>query len=421
MKIRLWFLLSVAVCAISWVYMHHILLPWEHYANIQPRGRLKAMLSDLYPRWVGTRELLLHGKNPYGPEVSHEIQMGFYGHPIEQSYDKPPLEIIDEQRFAYPIYVGFLLAPFVHVEFERLDAWAAVVLAALTAISGWLWMRVLRWRQPPLAAAALILFVLASPQLAQGLRLRQPGLFVAFLLALACWCVSNERYFAAGMVLAVATIKPHMMILSLVWFAVWCLGDWRKRWPLAAGFCGFLALLTAAGELLLPGWPRYFLEGVVAYRKYFPVTPPVILILGDWMGGGVSIAAAAVLLVAAWRNRKIAADSPQFARMLAMFLIATCLILPLLAPSNQVLLLLPVVILIREWSELSRLGRRALAIVWAWPWIVELMYAAHPPRVDSVDRWPLLPSALTLTVPFLVFILMFAHKDPQPATATSGS
>ena len=56
--------------AISWTYMHRVLLPWEYYVNVQ-HGPLKEEMGDLYPRWVGTRELLLNGRNPYGKEVSH--------------------------------------------------------------------------------------------------------------------------------------------------------------------------------------------------------------------------------------------------------------------------------------------------------------------------------------------------------------
>jgi hypothetical protein len=414
MKIRLWFVLSVTACAVSWVYMHRVLLPWEYYSNVQPHGRLKAMLGDLYPRWVGTRELLLHGKNPYSTEVSHEIQMAYYGHSIEQTYDKPPIQIFDEQRFVYPIYVAFLLAPAVHMEFDQLNAWAAAVLVTLTAIGLWLWTRVLRWRPPPLAMAALILFVLASPQLGQGLRLRQPGLFVAFLLALGCWCVSRDRYFAAGVVLSLATIKPQMVILSLVWFTLWCLGDFRKRWPLAIGFFGSLTLLISAGEVLVPGWPRYFLEAMNAYRKYFPITPLLRLILGNLLGIIASIAIVAGLLALGWRNRKVATNSPQFVRMLSLFLIVSCIVLPLLPPSNQVLLFLPVIMLIRDWRELPRFWRWLLAVVLAWPWIVELVLLAHPPRINSMDRWPLLPSVLTLVVPLLALTLTLAQRDRRP-------
>jgi hypothetical protein len=412
MRNWLWFVVAVLASTVSWVYMHRILLPREYYVNVQ--HGLKEQMGDLYPRWVGTRELLLNGRNPYGKEVSREIQMAFYGHPIEQTYDKPASEIVDEQRFVYPLYVVLLLAPTVHADFAQLQTWAPVVLAVLIAASVWLWLGVLRWRPPPLATAALILLVLSSPQIAQGLRLRQLGLFVAFLLALASWCVTRQRYFMAGTLLALSTIKPQMVALCLLWFLLWSCGEWRKRWPLAAGFGVSLALLAGVAELLLPGWPRYFIEGIDAYRKYFPTTSPFRLVLGNWVGGAVSILAVAALLAFAWRSRKVAADSSAFIQVLALFLIASTLVLPLLTPFNQVLLLLPVMLLLVGWNRLPRLGRIVFAALVAGPWITSLFLLLHPPPLDSFSHLPLLPTALTLLFPFLVSCLIFV-RQPRPA------
>jgi len=414
MKNWLWLVLGVVASAVSWTYMHRVLLPWEYYLDVS-HGRLKAPMGDLYPRWVGTRELLLNGRNPYGAEVSHEIQTAFYGHAIEQSYDKPESEIVDEQRFVYPVYVVFLLAPTVHADFARLQEWTPVVLGALTAISVWLWMEVLRWRPPPLVFVALALFVLSSPQIAQGLRLRQFGLLVAFLLALASWCVVRRRYFVAGVLLAVATIKPQMVALCLVWFLIWTLGDWKKRWPLVAGFGMVLAALVGAGEWLLPGWPRYFLEGLAAYRKYFPTTSPLRLILGDWMGGVLSVLAMAALLAFAWGKRKVGLGSPEFVQVLALFFVGTTLVLPLLTPYNQVLLLLPVLMLIREWRSVPRWGSIAFALLVAWPLVVSQVMLVHPPQLESMHRTPLLPSALVLLFPFLLLWFVLARRQREAA------
>ena len=33
--------------AISWTYMHRVLLPWEYYVNVQ-HGPLKEEMGDLY-------------------------------------------------------------------------------------------------------------------------------------------------------------------------------------------------------------------------------------------------------------------------------------------------------------------------------------------------------------------------------------
>ncbi len=397
----LWVLAGILASIVSWTYMHRILLPWENFVNVQ-QGTVKAQLGDLYPRWVGTRELLLNGRNPYGPEVSHEIQMAFYGRPIEQSYDKPRFEIIDEQRFVYPLYVVFLMAPSVHWDFAQLQSWAPVFFGAVTVISMWLWMRVLDWRPSPLAIASMVMLVLSSPQIAQGLRLRQLGLFVAFLVALASWCVTRQRYAMAGVLLAISTIKPQMVALVLLWFMLWSFGDWRKRWPLAAGFGGSFALLAGGAEWLLPGWPRFFLAGLAAYAKYFPTTSPVRLILGNWIGGALSVLALAGLVAFTWGVRKAEADSREFAYTLALFFIATTLLMPLLTPYNQVFLLLPTLMLLRDWNKLPRLGHGGLITLLAWPWIVQAILLAHPPQIDSPNRLPLLPSVLVLLFPFLV-------------------
>ena len=410
MRTWLWVLAGIVATAVSWTYTHRILLPWENFVNVQ-QGQVKAQLGDLYPRWFGTRELLLNGRNPYGPEVSHEIQIAFYGRPIEQSYDKPRFEIIDEQRFVYPLYVVFLMAPSVHWDFARLQSWAPVFFGAITVISLWLWMKVLDWHPPWLMAAALMLLVLSSPQVAQGLRLRQLGLFVAFLVALASWCVTRQRYAIAGVLLAISTIKPQMVALVLLWFLLWSFGDWRKRWPLAAGFAASLTLLAGGAEWLLPGWPRFFVAGLAAYAKYFPMTSPVRLILGNWIGGGLSVLAFACLVAFAWGVRKAEADSCEFAYTLASFFVANILLMPLLTPYNQVFLLLPILMLLRDWNKLPRPGRAGLTAVLAWPWIVQAILLMHPPQTDSPNRLPLLPSVLVILFPFLVGWLVITQRS----------
>jgi hypothetical protein len=420
MRTWLWLLLGAMASIVSWSYIHHVLLPWEEYVNVQ-HGPLKAQMGDLYPRWVGTRELLINGRNPYGTEVSHEIQIAFYGHPVDQTYDGRTSKVLDEQRFAYPVYVVLLLAPTIHADFEQLQLWAAVLLTVLTAFSIWIYLAVMRWRAPPLVAAGLILLVLASPQVGQGLRLRQAGLLVAFLLAVAGWCVTRNRYFIACFVLALATIKPQVMVLCLFWFLLWSAGDLRRRWPLPAGFVITMGGLIAAGELLLPGWPRYFLAGLGAYRKYFPTTSPLRLILGDWVGGIFSLLAMVALLVFSWTRRKAAAESPEFVEVLALFLLTTALVLPLLTPFNQTLLLLPVMILIRNWSGLPRLGRLGFVALVAWPSISSLALLAYRPRLDSLNNLPLLPTAPVLAFPFVVAWLMWVRQaQPQNPVPISG-
>jgi hypothetical protein len=425
MKPRLWFLLSLLAGAASWLYMSRVLPMW-HYVDVE-NGRLKAQMCDLYPRWVGMRELLLHRRNPYGTDVSHEIQMAFYGHAIDQTYGQPGVDIIDEQRFAYPVYVVLLMAPTVWMDFSQLQLWAAVIFAILTAISVPLWFDVLRWRPPKVLLAATVLFTLSSPQIMQALRLRQLALPVAFLLVLGTWCVARNHLALAGVLLAVSTLKPQMVLLPLVWFLLWGVSAWRQRWSLLAGFGATLATLVGLGELILPGWPSYFVDGLIAYRKYFPTTSLLCFALGNWLGGAVSGIAIVALLALAWRNRNLEAASQNFIQTLAAFFLAAALILPLFQPFNQVLLLLPALMVVRDWDVVPRIGRRCFFVVVAWPWIASLVLLLFPPHLDSTNRIPLLPSALVLFVPFLLLLLLVtrsprtAEPPPIPRSAPVAS
>jgi hypothetical protein len=421
MKSTHWLVLSLLACGINSLYTWKILLPWEHSLNVT-HGRLKADLGDLYPRWIGTRELLEHRQNPYGAEVSHEIQLGFYGHGIEQQLDNPGSDVVDEQRFAYPVYVVFLLAPVANLDFPVLQRWAPLFLAILTALSVLFWLNLLRWRPSWVLVIAIVLFVLSSPQAIQGLRLRQLGLSVAFLLAISTCCVVWNRLTIAGIFLAFSTIKPQMAILPLAWFLFWAASDLGKRWRLLAGFGITLFALVGTGEILLPGWPIYFLNGLAAYRKYFPTTSLLCLALGRVAGGLVSALAILALFVLAWHNRHKDVASPEFLKILMAALIGEALVLPILTPYNQMLLLLPSLLIVRDWASLPRIPRRILASLLAWPYFCSAALLLHRPDINSDSRVPLLPSAVVLLVPYFVLLLFAVLRgDGRPQLSISES
>ena len=420
MNARLWLALSLLVSATTWLYTHGVLDPWARYME-QERSGLTQM-GDLYPRWVGTRELLLHHLNPYGPEVSHEIQIAFYGHIVPQDNLGPGHKIIDEQRFAYPIYVVLLMAPTIHADFPTVYRWAPLILALLTALTVLLCLDILHWRLRWEAATALVLFTLSSPQIVQGMRHQQLALLVGFLLIAGAWCIHKNHLASAGALLALSTIKPQMALLPLCWFLVWSLGNWPKRWRLQAGFAATLSALIIGGELLLPGWLGYFLEGAAAYRQYFPTTSILRLALGDALGEVLGAIIVIALFVLAWRHRNEDADSPQFTSTLAAFFIGAILAFPLLTPFNQVLLILPTLLILYDWKSLPRFSRLVFAAVMIWPWIISSALLLFPPQLRSPSQLPLLPSFLVSFVPIILpLVLMTRHSmsDEQSLPAAN--
>jgi hypothetical protein len=399
-KIPLWFLLSLCVSAITWIYVHQILIPWAEANDLQKNG-IKAQMWDLYPRWVGSRELLLHGRNPYGPEVTQEIQMAFYG----------PRHVVDEQRFAYPIYVVFLMAPTIHADFARVQFWAPFVLALFVVATVALSVDLLHWRLAWTTAASLILLTLSSPQIVQGLRHEQLAIVAACLLTGGAWCVNRGHLVTAGVLLACATIKPQMALLPLVWFILWAVGEWRTRWRLLAGFGVTMAALIGAGELLLPGWLGYFFDGMTAYRKYFPTTSLLRLLLGDTLGTVLAAVIVIWLLIFAWRNRTVAADSQQFSLVAAAFLMATVLTFPLFTPFNQAMLILPALMLLRDWPVLPRFSRLTFVFCVSWPWITSLALLLLRPPLSPASQLPLLPAFVASFVPFILPLLFLTRQE----------
>ncbi len=300
------FVLSLFVGATAWLYVHQILGPWADAKDLQ-KGGLKEQMGDLYPRWVGARELLLNGRNPYSAEVSHEIQMAYYGHIV--TADEASRRVVDEQRFVYPVYVVFLMAPTIYTDFAKVQFWAPFVLGTFAGLSVVFSAGLLDWQIPWTTAVALIVLVVSSPQIVQGMRHQQLALLVGCLLMAGAWLVHKGHLGSAGVVLAFSTIKPQMALLPLVWFVFWWAGEWRARWRLGLGFGGTLSLLVGAGELLVPGWLGDFVGAMAAYRRYFPTTSLPRLLLGDTLGIAVSFVIVAWLLIFGWKHRKTGGDS----------------------------------------------------------------------------------------------------------------
>src|SRR5215475_7348031 len=122
-------------------YVERVMIGYQLSDSAQndiPRGNL----SDLYPRWLGSRELLLHHRNPYSSEITREIQAGYYGRILDLNRPGDPK---DQQGFAYPAYVAFLLAPTVTLPFDRVREGFTWLLAGLIVASIFMWLRTVQW------------------------------------------------------------------------------------------------------------------------------------------------------------------------------------------------------------------------------------------------------------------------------------
>jgi len=361
-----------------WLHVDRVLIAHQIY-EAQKLGQPRGNLSDLYPRWLGTRELLLHHRDPYSREVTLEIQAGYYRRPLDPSRPQDP---IDQQAFAYPVYTAFLLAPSVGFSFHSVQIAFFWLLVTMTVASAVFWLRFVEWRTGLTTIATCIFLTLGSFAAVQGMKLQQLSLLVAFLLAAALMCLSARRFVGAGILLALTTIKPQLSAPLIAWLLLWAVFKWRERWKFAGAFITSLAVLVVGGAALLPGWLSEFYSALGAYRRYAPAGPLFEQILPRAAAIPLITLLAAAMIALCWRNRRSESADVRFICTTALVLAVTLLVIPMMPPYNQVLLLPAIFLLVRDWRELWAKGiagkvlLASVVVPLGWSWASAIVLAA---------------------------------------------
>ena len=420
-QLGIFLLVAILASASTWLYANRILKA-RQVADAAAHGIPRGNLSDLYPRWLGARELLRHGRNPYSPEITREIQIGYYGRPLDPTRPNDPK---DQQGFAYPVYVVFLLAPSVDLPFDDVHTGFRWLLIALVPLSVWLWLHVLRWK-PPLAEAAIYsVLLLGWLPMMQGIKLQQLTLVVAVLLAGCAACLTMGWSLCAGGLLAVATIKPQLAWPTVLWLLLWTLSDWRERRRFVFGFALVMLLLLGGAELILPGWIGMFVHGLGQYHQYTQNQSVLVFMFGSVIGRILEAPSVIACAACVWQVRRDPADSAEFGRATAVVLALTVVVVPMFAPYNQVLLVPAVLALVRSTTSKTpilpavKLACMVGAVLLVWPWIATLgLTVAHfclaPERRNLLwSAWQL-PLYSNFVVPIFAFGLALVDAWLNP-------
>jgi hypothetical protein len=412
-----------------WFYVDHVYLGHqlaEAAAHDSPRG----IISDFYPRWLGARELLLHHRNPYSPDVTRDIQIGYYGRPLDPSRPGDPK---DQAAFAYPLYVIFLIAPTITFPFASLRVVVHWLFVLLTVSSVPLWLGALRWRAPLVLNAILVTLTVGTLPVVQGIKLEQLTLLVGAMIAGCALLLASDYLVLAGMLLAFATIKPQLVVLIAAWLVLWAFGDYRRRRRFIWSFALNLITLVVAADFVVPGWIGYFVNAMDAYRQYTgrPVSILAVLTSSSW-GLVLSGLLLIVLAITCWRARYVPSSDPAFSRVSSLVLVVTVVVIPMTSLYNQILLLPAVLVLVRYgallWGK-DRLARLACLIVvslMGWPWLaamaLSLAFLIGPAEV--AQKYWAAPLWTSMTLPLGVLLLLvqltaLSLTNPDPSIAKS--
>lgn len=253
---------------------------------------------------------------------------------------------------------NLVLLPFTLLPFARAAYYWLLLNVAVVFTSA-----LLLWRGPQpkvwIALVAAFSFLMTLLSLIYG----QVNTLVLLGLALYLHFIERQRQAAAGVSLALTTIKPHLVILALPLLLVD--GLRRRQWRVLAGFGG---VLTGSALLLFalnPQWPYRFwrlVSGGMELVRETPTLNGLLVLAGEGLWGKWLWLPALLVAIAGWQLK---GTGWQPRPLLDVAVMASLIVSPVGWSYDQVLLLLPVLSVL-GWAAGGSLSKAdTLAVILA--------------------------------------------------------
>jgi len=238
-----------------------VLLTMANYTFVQqnPGG------NDFLVHWVGTRALFVDGLSPYSDSVAESIQTLAYGRPAEPGEN--------ELGIAYPLYSVLVFLPYaLFSDYEIARAlWMTTLEAGLVGLA-FVSLRLTRWKMSIWLLPLLLIFSLLWYHSVRPIINGNVVILVALLIAGAFAALRAGKDELAGVLLALSTIKPHLVVLPIIFVLVWTISC--RRWRTLGWMLISLVLLSVGAALLVSDWPLQNLREIMAYSSYNPPGTP---------------------------------------------------------------------------------------------------------------------------------------------------
>jgi hypothetical protein len=361
-----------------------------------------ALRGDFYPRWFGTREALLHGRNPYAPEVTREIQVAYYGHAARPGEE-------NEQPFAfyYPAYVMFLIWPTMWMDFGSVRLLMSAVVGLSLLVAAFCWMKLTSFNFSWRLGIVVVLLTISSVPAIHGMLLQQLALPVVMFMAAGLLAITAGRLGLAGVWFALSTIKPPTALLPILWLLLWSLSRWHERRRFVFGLAAALAVLIAVSEFVVPGWISQFIAGLIVYNRNSSDSPILVIMFGKIAGTIAVLSILGVTAALAFKYRLAEARDAAFVLMIALVECTAVLCIPSLAgPYNQVLLLPAVFLLLRQAAMLPWWANVPFATALLLPSILGPIL-----RLQGWERLLMIPIVLSLALPLVTAAILLGYRQ----------
>lgn len=269
-------------------------LGWANlqYARQNPGGH------DFLVYYTGARALLIQGQSPYEDAVAEDIQAEF------AALSSPEAE--QKSRFVHPLYSLIFFTPLsVISDFTLARAAWMTVLEIVVLLTAYINLRLADWKP---AWGVKVLFYLFSIVWAYTVRALITGnvvILICFLISLMMLSIKKGWDRWAGVLLAVSTITPRLVIFVVMLVWIWAFST--DRGSILKWFGGTLIVLVGGSSALLPDW---VLQNLWSFLKFLENNPTLTVggVLGTWLPGieqqikWIIPAIMTVILLVEWRS-----------------------------------------------------------------------------------------------------------------------
>jgi hypothetical protein len=209
-----------------------------------------------------------------------------------------------------------------------------------------------------LMLASILIGVLFFYPTVRGVFLGQFALASFFCIALALWLVEVKFDLFAGVLLALATIKPQPAIFLVPVVLVWAIH--HRRLKILVGVIGMFGGLIGVGMWWQLNWLFSFVEAIGKYAQYARVGAPaqtiVELLVPGTLSSGLTLMLSALLI--GWMVWRVARDKDlnwrNFQSTLGLVALVTTWTAGRVGTPDQILLLIPGINWFSAWMYYQR-------------------------------------------------------------------
>ena len=286
-------------------------------------------IGDFRPYWSASY-LLAHGQDFSNPGLMDNIERTLTG------WDKP----FTMMAWFAPTGMVVLL-PFTFLPFEKAAfLWLLTNILVLSATA------FLLWKDVKIKIWIPLLAVFTFPMTLLSLYVGQINTLVLFGLAVFISLKKSEYQYLRGIGLALTTIKPHLVILTLPLIILDCI--YKKQWKILIGFFGSLLVCSIILFAFYTSWPISFWHLVSSGMNTIRETPTLsgllAFVTGQTWGKWLWIPGLVVLFTT-WRIEK---DKWNTEKNIYLSLPLSLLISPIGWGYDQIILLIPILYLLEQ-------------------------------------------------------------------------